>query len=62
VALVPWGGALALGCARGAPSWFTKPLKTGGKPAGLPKPPGCGFGKPPFFQNLFKIQKILKNS
>jgi hypothetical protein len=40
-------------------TWFTKPLKTGGKPVGLPKPPGCGFGKPPvFFQNSFEIQKI----
>jgi hypothetical protein len=35
-------------------SWFTKPVKTGGKPVGLPKPLGCGFGKPPvFFQNSF---------
>jgi hypothetical protein len=43
--------------------WFTKPLKTGGKPVGLPKPPRCGFGKPPvFFQNSFEIQKIWKNS
>ena len=41
------------------PPRFTKPVKTGGKPVGLPKPPGCGFGKPPvFFQNSFEIQKI----
>jgi hypothetical protein len=34
--------------------WFTKPVKTGGKPVGLPKPLGCGFDKPlVFFQNSF---------
>jgi hypothetical protein len=39
-------------------SWFTKPENTGGKPVGLPKPPGCGFGKPPGF---FKIRSKFKN-
>jgi hypothetical protein len=24
-------------------SWFTKPVKTGGKSVSLPKPTGCGF-------------------
>jgi hypothetical protein len=38
-------------------SRFTNPVKTGGKPAGLPKPPGCGFGKPLFF---FKIRSKFK--
>jgi hypothetical protein len=43
--------------------WFTKPLKTGGKPVGLPKPPGCGFGKPPgFFKIHLKFKKIEKKS
>jgi hypothetical protein len=27
-----------------SPARFTKPVKTGGKPVGLPKSPGCGFG------------------
>jgi hypothetical protein len=48
VYLVPGaGGFLTYSCSR-----FTKPVKTGGKPVGLPKPLGCSFGKPPgFFKN-----------
>jgi hypothetical protein len=41
--------------------WFTKPVETGGKPVGLPKPPGCGFGKPPVFFSKFVLNsKNLK--
>jgi hypothetical protein len=41
---------------------FTKPVKTGGKPVGLPKPLGCGFGKPPVFISklIQKFEKIHK--
>jgi hypothetical protein len=42
---------------RRSPPWFTKPVKTGGKPVGLPKPPGYGFGKPPVF-----FSKFVQNS
>jgi hypothetical protein len=39
-----------------------KTAKTGGKPVGLPKPLGCGFGKPPvFFKIRLKFKKFEKN-
>jgi hypothetical protein len=38
--------------------------KNGGKSVGLPKPPGCDFGKPPGFSkfvlNSKKIKKFIK--
>jgi hypothetical protein len=39
---------------------FTKLVKTGGKPVGLPKPPGYGFGKPPVFLKFVLNLKIFK--
>jgi hypothetical protein len=46
---------------RACAPWFTKPVKTGGKPVGLPKPAGCGFGKPPvFFKICSKFKKFEK--
>jgi hypothetical protein len=38
---------------------FTKPVKTGGKPVGLPKPLGCGFGKPPVFLSKFILNSKI---
>jgi hypothetical protein len=41
--------------------WFTKPVKTGGKPVGLPKSrDAVSVNHRFFFKNSFQIQKIEK--